>query len=85
MYACTHTCIFGTLLVHFCACCLKLQHRNDCSVVASHELLLFTGVVYNVTYYLAFHPGGKSEIMKAAGTDCTSLFNQVRTLQVCIV
>lgn len=33
--------------------------------------------MYNITYYLPFHPGGKSQLMRAAGTDCTLLFNQV--------
>lgn len=36
-----------------------------------------TGDVYNITHYLSFHPGGRNELMKAAGTDCTLLFNQV--------
>ena len=38
---------------------------------------LLVGVVYNITHYLSFHPGGRAELMKAAGTDCTLLFNQV--------
>ena len=38
---------------------------------------LLVGVVYNITHYLSFHPGGHAELMKAAGTDCTLLFNQV--------
>ena len=36
------------------------------------------GDVYNITQYLSFHPGGRNELMKAAGTDCTLMFNQVR-------
>ena len=35
------------------------------------------GDVYNITHYLSFHPGGRNELMKAAGTDCTLMFNQV--------
>ncbi|XP_065920398.1 cytochrome b5 reductase 4-like isoform X2 [Dysidea avara] len=50
----------------------KHDMENDCWTA-------FRGVVYNVTHYLAFHPGGKSEVMKAAGIDCTSLFNQVHS------
>jgi len=35
------------------------------------------GDVYDITQYLSFHPGGRNELMKAAGIDCTSLFTQV--------
>ncbi|CAJ0585202.1 unnamed protein product, partial [Mesorhabditis spiculigera] len=34
------------------------------------------GKVYDVTEYLDFHPGGKPELMRAAGRDGTALFNQ---------
>ena len=33
--------------------------------------------VYDVSQYLEFHPGGIPELMRAAGTDATALFNQV--------
>eukprot|EP00474_Spongospora_subterranea_P000771 CRZ01229.1 hypothetical protein [Spongospora subterranea] len=33
------------------------------------------GFVYNVTEYLDFHPGGRSELMRAAGKDATALFD----------
>lgn len=39
----------------------------------------FAGLVYNVTPYMEYHPGGEDELMKAAGTDGTDLFDQVRT------
>ncbi|KAJ1999696.1 hypothetical protein GGI04_003065 [Coemansia thaxteri] len=42
--------------------------RNDCWMVIS-------GNVYNVTHYLDYHPGGKGELMRAAGKDGTDLFN----------
>ena len=45
--------------------------------VLGHYTLLLVGDVYNITHYLAFHPGGHSELIKAAGIDCTLLFNQV--------
>nr|POF02514.1 cytochrome b5 reductase 4 [Quercus suber] len=35
------------------------------------------GKVYNITPYLPFHPGGESELMKAAGRDGTKLFMDV--------
>lgn len=38
---------------------------------------LFSGMVYNVTPYMDYHPGGEEELMKAAGIDGTDLFDQV--------
>ncbi|KAF7654722.1 hypothetical protein LDENG_00065580 [Lucifuga dentata] len=35
------------------------------------------GMVYNVTPYMDYHPGGEEELMKAAGKDGTDLFDQV--------
>lgn len=43
---------------------------------------LFSGLVYNVTPYMDYHPGGEDELMKAAGIDGTDLFDQVRKVQV---
>ncbi|KAI5712245.1 hypothetical protein M8J75_006922 [Diaphorina citri] len=50
------------------------------------------GVVYNVTRYMDFHPGGREELMRGAGMDATELFNKVHPwvnyesiLQKCIV
>lgn len=37
---------------------------------------IFQGRVYDITSYLDFHPGGKGQIMKGAGKDCTELYNQ---------
>ena len=34
------------------------------------------GVVYNITPYFKFHPGGKEELMEGAGKDCTLLFDE---------
>lgn len=39
--------------------------------------VLFSGMVYNVTPYMDYHPGGEEELMKAAGIDGTDLFDQV--------
>lgn len=44
--------------------------------------ILLIGDIYNITHYLSFHPGGRNELMKAAGTDCTLLFNQVAIYNV---
>lgn len=41
-------------------------------------LWMFSGMVYNVTPYMDYHPGGEAELMKAAGIDGTELFDQVR-------
>lgn len=34
------------------------------------------GKVYNVTRYLDYHPGGATELMRGAGKDATSLFDE---------
>jgi cytochrome b involved in lipid metabolism len=36
----------------------------------------FNGKVYNITPYLAFHPGGERELMRVAGRDGTELFSE---------
>lgn len=38
--------------------------------------MVLQGRVYDVTMYLDFHPGGKGELMKGAGRDCTDLYMQ---------
>jgi cytochrome b involved in lipid metabolism len=35
------------------------------------------GKVYNITPYIAYHPGGEPELMKGAGRDGTRLFGEV--------
>ncbi|XP_059124310.1 cytochrome b5 reductase 4 isoform X3 [Peromyscus eremicus] len=35
------------------------------------------GLVYNVSPYMEYHPGGEDELMRAAGADGTDLFNEV--------
>lgn len=54
--------------------------------------LSIRGKVYNVTAYVPFHPGGPDELLRAAGIDATSLFDQIhpwvnyeQILQKCIV
>jgi cytochrome b involved in lipid metabolism len=39
--------------------------------------MAYMGKVYNVTSYLDYHPGGIPEIMRAAGSDATVLFDQI--------
>ena len=39
------------------------------------------GKVYNLTYYMKFHPGGRSELLRGAGIDCTILFDEVSKLK----
>ncbi|XP_073781094.1 cytochrome b5 reductase 4 isoform X4 [Danio rerio] len=35
------------------------------------------GMVYNLSAYMDFHPGGEEELMRAAGIDSTDLFDEV--------
>ena len=35
------------------------------------------GVVYNITHFTKYHPGGKAQLMRGAGQDCTELFDKV--------
>ncbi|KAF9387141.1 hypothetical protein CPC16_007201 [Podila verticillata] len=48
---------------------VKLHSQND------DAWTVLNGKVYNMTPYLAFHPGGEKEIMRCAGRDGTRLFN----------
>ena len=47
------------------------QHRTEHDAWA-----VFNGKVYNITPYLHYHPGGADIMWKAAGRDCTALFNR---------
>ena len=47
----------------------KHNTPNDCWTV-------YKGVVYNISPFLKFHPGGVDEALKAAGRDCTSLYDK---------
>ncbi|XP_013910588.1 PREDICTED: cytochrome b5 reductase 4 [Thamnophis sirtalis] len=49
---------------------MKHNKREDCWIC-------IRGLVYNVTPYMEYHPGGEDELMKAAGIDGTDLFDQV--------
>ncbi|XP_044277621.1 cytochrome b5 reductase 4 isoform X2 [Varanus komodoensis] len=48
----------------------KHNTKDDCWIC-------IRGLVYNVTPYMEYHPGGEDELMKAAGADGTDLFDQV--------
>ncbi|KAM4692862.1 cytochrome b5 reductase 4 [Discoglossus pictus] len=48
----------------------KHNKKDDC-------WMCIRGMVYNVTPYMEYHPGGEEELMKAAGADGTDLFDQV--------
>ncbi|KAK9159656.1 hypothetical protein Syun_005997 [Stephania yunnanensis] len=47
------------------------QHKTGDSIWT-----VLKGRVYNIAPYMKFHPGGDDMLMKAAGKDCTSLFNK---------
>ncbi len=35
-----------------------------------------------MTHFMRFHPGGKAQLMRGAGNDCTELFDKVPLLHV---
>ncbi|KAM6181882.1 cytochrome b5 reductase 4 [Erethizon dorsatum] len=48
----------------------KHNKKDDCWICVR-------GFVYNVSPYMEYHPGGEDELMRAAGSDGTDLFDQV--------
>lgn len=47
----------------------KHKTKYDCWTI-------YNGKVYNISQYLAYHPGGEPILMKVAGQDCTVQFNK---------
>ena len=47
----------------------KHNKKDDCWIC-------IRGFVYNVSPYMECHPGGEEELMRAAGSDGTDLFDQ---------
>ncbi|XP_058073693.1 cytochrome b5 domain-containing protein RLF-like [Magnolia sinica] len=47
------------------------QHKTEGSIWT-----VLKGRVYNISPYMKFHPGGVDMLTKAAGKDCTSLFDK---------
>lgn len=47
------------------------QHKSE-----GDNWTVLKGRVYNISPYMKFHPGGEDMLMKAAGKDCTALFNK---------
>ncbi|KAJ1913751.1 hypothetical protein H4219_005074 [Mycoemilia scoparia] len=50
----------------------KHNKPDDCWVAIQ-------GFVYNVTAYLDFHPGGRKQLMRAAGKDGTEMFKKMHS------
>uniref|UniRef100_A0A4W3KCW0 cytochrome-b5 reductase n=1 Tax=Callorhinchus milii TaxID=7868 RepID=A0A4W3KCW0_CALMI len=48
----------------------KHNKKDDCWIC-------IRGMVYNLTPYLEYHPGGEEELMRGAGIDGTELFDQI--------
>ena len=40
------------------------------------------GRVFNITPFVPYHPGGKPELMRAAGKDATALFEEVGIIRI---
>lgn len=38
---------------------------------------IYKGNVYNISPFLDYHPGGEEELMKAAGVDCTAMYDKI--------
>jgi cytochrome-b5 reductase len=53
----------------------ELQQHNS----SKDAWTAINGVVYNITPYIDFHPGGTDELLRAAGKDSTDLFNQIHS------
>lgn len=70
--------LVGLLVISISQQCSRLR-GEDFVVTQSltHTHALSSGMVYNVTPYMDYHPGGEEELMKAAGIDGTDLFDQV--------
>ncbi|KAL7667512.1 hypothetical protein ACOME3_010669 [Neoechinorhynchus agilis] len=77
----------GRSLVDWVRLCSSMQIKSNIqrsittSELAEHNKsdnawTCLCGEVYNISEYLEYHPGGKEELMKAAGIDATNLFNQ---------
>jgi NAD(P)H-flavin reductase len=58
---------------------------------ASDAWTVINGVVFNLTPYMNFHPGGTEQLLRCAGRDGTELFNEVHKwvniamIQNCVV
>ncbi|UJR26276.1 hypothetical protein I4U23_007616 [Adineta vaga] len=50
----------------------KHNKKTDCWIAIA-------GSVYNITPYLDYHPGGVDEIMRGAGIDATTLFQEIHS------
>ncbi len=42
--------------------------------------MAISGKVYDITRYISYHPGGREEILRGAGSDATALYMQVIAL-----
>jgi cytochrome b involved in lipid metabolism len=47
--------------------------------LVNETLIFVVGMVYNVTPYMDYHPGGWDELIKGAGMDATDIFNEVHS------
>ena len=60
--------------------CIRGEPKEELGalrVMFNSSLCCHAGKVYNITPYFRFHPGGKEDLLKAAGIDSTILFDEV--------
>lgn len=59
----------------------SLQYRKK-RKVSNRNFIFLIGVVFNVTRYMDFHPGGVAELMKGVGKDATKMFDDVSLIKL---
>ncbi len=59
----------------------QLQRYTEKEVLKHNSFddmwMAYQGKVYNVTPYIPFHPGGKAQLLRGAGKDCTGLIQKI--------
>ena len=65
-----------------CTCTCHVYNYVCSRNVSTNVSMCVAGKVYNVTEFMKYHPGGKAQLMRGAGIDCTELFAKVH-MHIC--